>query len=67
MKFSAKDTGFDKAFYDKMYTNFDANLNMYGQGGVVAAPDNVTQYWFHWMRDGALCMKTYMDINDNDF
>lgn len=40
---------------------------MFGKGGVVAAPDNSTpggSYWYHWERDGALSMRTYMKIHD---
>ncbi len=36
---------------------------------MVAAPDNDTpggNYEYHWMRDGALSIKTLMDINNND-
>jgi glucoamylase len=55
--------GFDQPFYDKMYQFFDANINIQGQGGVVAAPDPNTpggSYYYHWMRDAALTMRTYM-------
>ena len=24
-------------------------------------------YYFHWMRDGGLCIKTWLEINDNDY
>jgi hypothetical protein len=24
-------------------------------------------YYYHWMRDGGLCIKTWMDINDNSY
>ena len=50
-----------------MYDKFLANIDMFGQGGVVAAPDNSTpggSYFFHWMRDGALSMRAFMEIND---
>jgi glucoamylase len=59
--------GFDQAFYDKMYQFFDANINIQGYGGVVAAPDPNTpggSYYYHWMRDAALTMRTYMEINN---
>jgi glucoamylase len=59
--------GFDQSFYDKMYALFDANINIQGKGGVVAAPDPNTpggSYYYHWMRDAALTMRTYMEIND---
>jgi glucoamylase len=50
-----------------MYQFFDANINIQGKGGVVAAPDPNTpggSYYYHWMRDAALTMRTYMEIND---
>lgn len=50
-----------------MYKLFDVNINIQGKGGVVAAPDNSTpggSYYYHWMRDAALTMRTYMEIND---
>ena len=46
------------------------NLNIEGSGAVVAAPDHNTpggSYYYHWMRDGALSMNVFMDINDNDY
>ena len=24
-------------------------------------------YYYHWMRDGGLCIKTWIDINDNSY
>ncbi len=59
--------GFDQSFYDKMYQFFDAAINIQGKGGVVAAPDPNTpggSYYYHWMRDAALTMRTYMELND---
>ena len=61
--------GFDSSFYDKMYQLFDANIDIQGKGGVVAAPDHSTpggSYYYHWMRDGALTIRTFMEINDFD-
>lgn len=52
-----------------MYALFDANIDIQGKGGVVAAPDHSTpggSYYYHWMRDGALTMRTYMEINNYD-
>ena len=46
-----------------MYTLFDANIDIQGKGGVVAAPDRSTpggSYYYHWMRDASLTMRTYM-------
>lgn len=45
---------------------FEANINIQGKGGVVAAPDPNTpggSYYYHWTRDGALTMRTYMELN----
>lgn len=55
--------GFDDTFYSKMNQFFEANINIQGKGGVVAAPDPNTpggSYYYHWMRDAALTMRTYM-------
>jgi len=52
-----------------MYSLFDANIDIQGKGGVVAAPDHSTpggSYYYHWMRDAALTMRTYLEINDFD-
>ena len=49
-----------------MQTLFLKNININGQGGVVASPDtNVYKggtYYFHWERDAALSMRTVLDI-----
>lgn len=61
--------GFDSSFYDKMYQLFDANIDIQGKGGVVAAPDHSTpggSYYYHWMRDAGLSMRTYMELNNFD-
>lgn len=50
-----------------MYALFEANINIQGKGGIVAAPDRSTpggSYYYHWMRDAALTMRTYMELND---
>lgn len=65
----SKGPGFDDSFYQKMYALFDANINIQGKGGVVAAPDHSTpggSYYYHWMRDAALTMRTYMELNNRD-
>ena len=52
-----------------MYALFDKNINIDGKGGVVAAPDHSTpggSYYYHWMRDAGLTMRTYLEINNND-
>lgn len=44
-----------------------ANIDIQGKGGVVAAPDHSTpggSYYYHWMRDAALTMRTFMEINN---
>jgi len=59
--------GFDQAFYDKMYALFDANIDIQGKGGIVAAPDHSTpggSYYYHWMRDAGLTMRTYMELHN---
>lgn len=59
----SKGPGFDDSFYNTMYGLFDANINIQGKGGIVAAPDHSTpggSYYYHWMRDAALTMRTYM-------
>ncbi len=43
------------------------NIDIQGKGGVVAAPDHSTpggSYYYHWMRDAALTMRTFMEINN---
>ena len=44
-----------------------ANLNIDSNGGVLASPDTDNgpggSYYYHWMRDGALSMRSYMKIN----
>jgi len=66
----ADSTGFTDDFYTKMYNNFVYNLNVEGSGAVVAARDPNTpggSYFFNWMRDAALSIKTYIEINDHDY
>lgn len=61
--------GFDSSFYNKMNSFFEGNMNIEGKGGVVAAPDHNTpggSYYYHWMRDGALTMRTFMEVNNFD-
>eukprot|EP01062_Namystynia_karyoxenos_P021365 TRINITY_DN1812_c0_g1_i6.p1 TRINITY_DN1812_c0_g1~~TRINITY_DN1812_c0_g1_i6.p1 ORF type:complete len:589 (+),score=203.07 TRINITY_DN1812_c0_g1_i6:77-1768(+) len=43
---------------------FFKNIDLFGTGMVVAAPDNGTKggsYWFHWMRDAGLTMRCVLD------
>merc|ERR1719329_1129132 len=56
----------DSALPKKMYELFVGNLDIQGSGAVVAAPDKNTpggSYYYHWERDGALSMKTFLDLN----
>lgn len=46
------------------------NVNVVDNGAVCAAPDTNTpggSYYYHWMRDAALSMRTYMELNDYDY
>eukprot|EP01062_Namystynia_karyoxenos_P021367 TRINITY_DN1812_c0_g1_i8.p2 TRINITY_DN1812_c0_g1~~TRINITY_DN1812_c0_g1_i8.p2 ORF type:complete len:597 (+),score=206.17 TRINITY_DN1812_c0_g1_i8:77-1792(+) len=46
---------------------FFKNIDLFGTGMVVAAPDNNTKggtYWFHWMRDGGLTMRSVLSNFD---
>jgi len=70
VNWSASDAGFSQEYYDKMYANYLANLNIDGSGAIVAAPDQETpggSYYYHWMRDAGLSVKAWLDINDNDY
>lgn len=61
--------GFDDSFGDKMWELFDKNINIQGKGGIVASPDPSTpggSYYYHWMRDAGLTMRTYMELLDFD-
>lgn len=47
---------------------FLANINIDSKGGIVAAPDYDTpggSYYFHWMRDGALTIRTLQETSSN--
>jgi len=39
---------------------FLANVDLQGSGAVVAAPDYSVGYWFHWRRDGAIALRSYL-------
>ena len=46
------------------------NINIHGKGGVIASPDTNTpggNYWYHWARDAALVMRTFMEIHENKY
>lgn len=64
---SSDDAGFTEEWYEGMYDNFMDNINVVNNGAVCAAPDYDTpggSYYYHWMRDAALSMRTYMELND---
>ena len=70
INWAGTDPGFTQEYYDIMYANYLANLNIDGSGAVVAAPDLETpggSYYYHWMRDAGLSIKAWLDINDNDY
>ena len=51
-----------------MRSYFMANINIEGKGGTVAAPDQETpggSYYYHWMRDGALTMRSLQETSSN--
>mmetsp|Transcript_114367 Transcript_114367/g.180026 ORF Transcript_114367/g.180026 Transcript_114367/m.180026 type:complete len:494 (+) Transcript_114367:77-1558(+) len=55
---------FSEAELNEVRQYFTANLDIQGSGMVVAAPDHNTgpggDYYFAWMRDGALSMHAYL-------
>jgi len=66
----AASPGFTDDFIAIVQKNYENNLDVDGSGAVVASRDHNTpggDYFFHWMRDGALSMKTFLEINDNDY
>ena len=70
VEWSASDPGFTDEFCKIMYDKLQENLNIEGSGAIVAAPDTDTpggSYYYHWMRDAGLTMKSWMDIHDNDY
>lgn len=69
-KWTANSPGFTDSFLQKLKENFENNLNVENSGAVAASRDNRTpggSYFFNWMRDAALSMKTYIEINDSDY
>jgi len=61
--------GFTDEFYQEMFGLYENQLNINGSGAVAAALDHHTpggNYFYHWMRDGALSMRIFMQINDID-
>jgi glucoamylase len=61
---------FSSSEMSTMRKYFLANINIQGNGGIVAAPDYDTpggSYYYHWMRDGALTMRCLQDTNPGNF
>jgi len=61
---------FSSAEVGNMKNSFLANINIQGKGGIVAAPDTNTpggSYYFHWMRDAALTMRSLQETNQGNF
>lgn len=59
---------FSNSEVDTMRSYFLANVNIDNKGGVVAAPDQDTpggSYYYHWMRDGALTMRSVLETSAN--
>jgi glucoamylase len=60
---------FSESELEEVRKYFDANLDVQGSGMVVAAPDHDTgpggDYYYAWMRDGALSMNAYMSTSAN--
>jgi hypothetical protein len=62
--------GFTNAFYKKIYNNLVVNLDVDGSGAIVAARDPNTQsgsYFYSWMRDTSVFIKTFIEINENGY
>ena len=58
---SAASPPFSAAEVGQFQQYFNANINIQGKGGIVAAPDHNTpggSYYFHWERDGALTINS---------
>lgn len=67
---SSASTPFSSSDIDTMRKFFNANINIQGKGGIVAAPDYDTpggSYYYHWMRDGALTMRCFQETNPSSF
>jgi len=60
---------FSEAELAEIRTYFNANLDIQGSGMVVAAPDHDTgpggDYYYAWMRDGALSMNALLQTTGN--
>jgi glucoamylase len=70
----AKAAPFDKAAISQLTKHFLANINVNGTGAVIASPGAVPAlnnccpggYAFHWMRDGALSMDAFQQLDGLD-
>jgi glucoamylase len=63
-------TPFSSSEVSTIRSYFLNNININGQGGIVAAPDYDTpggSYYYHWMRDAALSMRCLQDTNTGSF
>lgn len=59
---------FSSSEVSTMRSYFLQNINIQGNGGIVAAPDYDTpggSYYYHWMRDGALTMRCLQETASN--
>lgn len=70
LNFKGEQPGYDKSWYEGMYKNFNEQIGVSGTGAVEASPDHGTaggDYFFDWMRDGSLTMRTYIELNNGDY
>jgi len=61
-------TPFSTSEIQTMRNLFLANINIDSKGGIVAAPDYDTpggSYYYHWMRDGALTIRSLLETSSN--
>jgi glucoamylase len=59
---------FTSSEVETMRDLFLKNINIDGKGGIVAAPDQNTpggSYYYHWMRDGALTMRSLQETTES--
>ncbi len=50
-----------------LVSSYKSQLNVENVGAVMASPDDDPDYYYHWMRDAALSIKAWLDINDNNY
>eukprot|EP00828_Plagiopyla_frontata_P005121 TRINITY_DN11_c0_g1_i1.p1 TRINITY_DN11_c0_g1~~TRINITY_DN11_c0_g1_i1.p1 ORF type:complete len:716 (+),score=77.67 TRINITY_DN11_c0_g1_i1:203-2350(+) len=68
LNFSATSPGFTSADIAIFTQYFYDNIDIMNKGGVCASPSKTNpDYYYHWMRDGSLSMRAYMDINDFNY